>query len=150
MNVTDLLAGTRASKYRKRRRVGRGRSSGRGKTCGRGTKGQGARSGTLGRPHFEGGQTPLILRIPKRGFNNKWKKFYATVNLGQLEAKFKDGDTVTPEALLERRVLRKLEDGVKVLGEGELTKKLTVRAHKFSSSAKEKITKAGGRALEIS
>jgi len=150
MNVTDLLAGTRGSKYRKRRRVGRGRSSGRGKTCGRGTKGQGARSGTLGRPHFEGGQTPLILRIPKRGFNNKWKKFYATVNLGQLEVKFKDGDTVTPEALLERRVLRKLEDGVKVLGEGELTKKLTVRAHKFSSSAKEKITKAGGRALEIS
>ena len=126
-----------------RNRVGRGTSSGNGKTSGRGQKGQKARSGGGVRPGFEGGQTPLFRRLPKRGFTNINAKEYALVNLDQLNV-FEDGTEVTPELLLETGVISKLNDGVKVLASGAVEKKLTVKAHKFSSSAKEAIEAAGG------
>ncbi len=130
------------------RRVGRGIGSGRGKTAGRGHKGQKARSGPGIRPQFEGGQMPLFRRTPKRGFNNPLGTEYATVNVGALEV-FEPGTEVTPELLLERRIIRKLQDGVKVLGNGELTRPLVVRAHRFSRTAAEKIQAAGGKAEVI-
>lgn len=126
-----------------RKRVGRGIGSGLGKTSGRGHKGQNARSGGGVRPGFEGGQTPLFQRLPKRGFYNFNRKEYAIVNLEQLN-RFEDGTVVTPELLLETRVIRKLKNGVKILGKGTVEKKLTVKAHKFSDSAKEAIESAGG------
>jgi large subunit ribosomal protein L15 len=134
---------------RERKRVGRGTSSGMGKTSTRGHKGQWARSGGGVRPGFEGGQTPLFKRLPKRGFTNaRFKKEFAVVNLSELND-FAEGTVVTPELLLETRKVRALKDGVKVLGNGELTVKLTVQAHKFSGSAKEKIEAAGGTAEVI-
>jgi large subunit ribosomal protein L15 len=134
---------------RERKRVGRGTSSGMGKTSTRGHKGQWARSGGGVRPGFEGGQTPLFKRLPKRGFTNaRFKKEFAVVNLSELND-FAEGTVVTPELLLETRKVRTLKDGVKVLGNGELTVKLTVQAHKFSGSAKEKIEAAGGTAEVI-
>jgi large subunit ribosomal protein L15 len=127
------------------KRLGIGESSGHGKTSGRGGKGQTARSGGTIRLGFEGGQMPLLRRIPKRGFNNKsFGTSFATVNVEDLNDF--EGDTVTPEALLDQGLLKKLLDGVKVLGDGELKKKLTVKAQAFSASAKEKIIKAGGTA----
>ncbi|MCL6597455.1 50S ribosomal protein L15 [Alicyclobacillus macrosporangiidus] len=134
---------------RERKRVGRGTSSGHGKTSTRGQKGQWARSGGGVRPGFEGGQTPLFRRIPKRGFSNaRFTKEYAIVNVEQLND-FPEGTVVTPELLLERRLVRELLDGVKVLGNGDLNVKLTVRAHAYSGSAKEKIEAAGGTAEVI-
>lgn len=129
---------------RERNRVGRGIGSGNGKTSGRGHKGQNARSGGGVRPGFEGGQNPLHKRLPKRGFTNPNRKEYAIVNLEQLN-RFEDGTEVTPELLLETGVVSKLRDGIKVLGEGKLESKVTVKAHKFSSSAKEAIEAAGGK-----
>lgn len=126
-----------------RKRVGRGIGSGNGKTAGKGHKGQNARSGGGVRPGFEGGQMPLFQRLPKRGFTNINRKEYAVVNLDKLN-RFDEGTEVTPELLLETRVISKLKDGVKILGNGALEKKLTVKAHKFSSSAKEAIETAGG------
>jgi large subunit ribosomal protein L15 len=127
------------------KRLGIGESSGHGKTSGRGGKGQTARSGGSIRLGFEGGQMPLLRRIPKRGFNNKsFGTHLATVNVEDLND-FK-GDTVTPEALVEQGLLKKTLHGVKILGDGELKKKLTVKAQQFSASAKDKITKAGGTA----
>ncbi|EMT45663.1 MULTISPECIES: 50S ribosomal protein L15 [Anoxybacillus] len=128
---------------KERNRVGRGIGSGNGKTSGRGHKGQNARSGGGVRIGFEGGQTPLFRRLPKRGFTNIHRKEYAIVNLEVLN-RFEDGTEVTPELLLETGVVSKLKAGIKVLGNGELTKKLTVKAHKFSASAKEAIEAAGG------
>lgn len=129
------------------KRLGRGIGSGLGKTSGKGHKGQWARSGGGVRPGFEGGQMPLIRRIPKRGFNNIYKKEFSIVNLCELEEKFADGDVITAEALLEKGVLSKIEAcGIKVLGDGELTKKLTVQANKFTKSAAQKIEQAGGKA----
>ncbi|MGG3955619.1 50S ribosomal protein L15 [Bhargavaea massiliensis] len=128
---------------KERNRVGRGIGSGNGKTSGRGHKGQNARSGGGVRIGFEGGQTPLFRRLPKRGFTNIHRKEYAIVNLEALN-RFEDGTEVTPELLLETGVVSKLKAGIKVLGNGELTKKLTVKAHKFSASAKEAIEAAGG------
>lgn len=128
----------------KRSRVGRGIGSGKGKTAGRGHKGQNARSGGGVRPGFEGGQLPLYRRLPKRGFTNINRKEYAIVNLETLN-KFEEGTTVTPDVLLETRTIRKLKDGVKILGNGKLEKKLTVKAHLFSASAKEAIEAAGGK-----
>ena len=126
------------------KRVGRGIGSGLGKTSTRGSKGQWARSGGGVRPGFEGGQTPLFRRVPKRGFSNHpFKRQYTVVNVGQLE-RFAAGTVVTPELLLETRLARKLNDGVKILGNGDLNVALTVRAHAFSGSAAEKITAAGG------
>jgi len=129
-----------------RKRVGRGPGSGLGKTSGRGEKGQKSRSGFSHRPGFEGGQMPLHRRVPKRGFSNaRFRKEYTELNLDQLEA-FEAGTIVTPEVLLKNGLIRKLRDGVKVLGRGELTKALTVRAHRFSATAQERITAAGGKA----
>ena len=126
-----------------RKRVGRGTSSGTGKTAGRGQKGQGARSGGGKKPGFEGGQTPLFRRLPKRGFTNINAKEYVLVNLDQLNV-FEDGTEVTPAVLKEAGIVRAEKSGVKVLGNGELTKKLTVKAAKFSKSAEEAITAKGG------
>lgn len=128
---------------KERNRVGRGIGSGNGKTSGRGQKGQKARSGGGVRPGFEGGQNPLFRRIPKRGFNNVNRKDYAIVNLSDLN-KFEDGAIVTPVALREAKIIKKELSGVKVLATGTVEKKLTVQAHKFSSSAKEAIEAAGG------
>ncbi|EMJ6445085.1 MULTISPECIES: 50S ribosomal protein L15 [Bacillus] len=126
-----------------RNRVGRGIGSGNGKTAGKGHKGQNARSGGGVRLGFEGGQTPLFRRLPKRGFTNINRKEFAIVNLSTLN-RFEDGTEVTPELLLETGVISKLNDGVKVLASGAVEKKLTVKAHKFSSNAKEAIEAAGG------
>ena len=130
-------------------RKGRGTGSGNGKTAGKGHKGQNARSGGGVRPGFEGGQFPIYRQLPKRGFNNKrFATVYATVNVEDLN-KFDDGATVDLEALLQARVVRKEYDGLKVLGNGDLTKKLTVKAARFSAAAKEKIEAAGGSAEEV-
>lgn len=130
---------------REARRVGRGIGSGLGKTSGKGHKGQNARSGGGVRPGFEGGQMPLYRRLPKRGFTNIFRKEFATVNLEALN-RFEDGTEVTPELLYGERVVKRTGDGVKILGGGELTKKLTVRAQAFTQSAREKIEAAGGKA----
>ena len=131
------------------KRLGRGIGSGLGKTSGKGHKGQWARSGGGVRPGFEGGQTPLARRLPKRGFNNKFAVNYDIVNVDALNV-FEEGTTVTPELLAEMRILKgKNNGGVKVLGNGHLTKKLTVKADKFSASAKAAIEAAGGKAEEI-
>ncbi|TYS62472.1 50S ribosomal protein L15 [Sutcliffiella horikoshii] len=128
---------------KERNRVGRGTGSGNGKTSGKGHKGQNARSGGGVRPGFEGGQTPLFQRLPKRGFTNINRKEYAIINLDALN-RFDEGTEVTPELLLETGLVSKLNAGLKVLGNGSIEKKLTVRAHKFSSAAKEAIEAAGG------
>jgi len=130
------------------KRLGRGSGSGLGKTSGKGHKGAKARSGGGKRPGFEGGQMPLYRRVPKRGFNNIFGTEYAEVNVERLEA-FEDGAVVNAAALLEARIIRKELDGVKILGGGELTKKLTVQAAKFTASAKEKIEAVGGKAEVI-
>ena len=130
------------------KRLGRGTGSGLGKTSGKGHKGAKARSGGGKRPGFEGGQMPLYRRVPKRGFNNVFGTEYAEVNVERLEV-FNDGDVVNAQALLEKKIIRKEMDGVKVLGGGELTKKLTVQAAKFTGSAKEKIEAVGGKAEVI-
>ena len=131
-----------------RKRVGRGTGSGMGKTSTRGHKGQNARSGGGVRPGFEGGQNPLYRRLPKRGFNNPFRKEYAIVNLAQLN-KFDAGTEVTPELLLNSGIVKNPLAGIKILGEGEITVQLTVKANKFSKSAVEKITAAGGKAEVI-
>ena len=130
------------------KRLGRGNGSGLGKTSGKGHKGAKARSGGGKRPGFEGGQMPLYRRVPKRGFNNVFGTEYAEVNVERLEV-FNDGDVVNAQALLEKKIIRKELDGIKVLVGGELTKKLTVQAAKFSGSAKEKIEAVGGKAEVI-
>ncbi len=127
------------------KRKGRGHGSGNGKTAGKGHKGQKARSGGSIRPGFEGGQTALARRIPKRGFNNIFATKYAVINVSDLEM-FNDGITVDAELLKASGLIKKELDGIKVLGNGELTKNLTVKAAKFSAAAKEKIEKAGGKA----
>lgn len=141
MKLHELQYSEGARKNKKR--IGRGQGSGTGKTSGKGNKGQNARSGGGVRLGFEGGQTPLARRLPKRGFTNFTRKEYATLNVELLE-RFEDGTVITPEMLLEQRIIRKKLNGVKVLGNGELTKKLTVKANKFSKSAQEIIEKAGG------
>ncbi len=133
---------------KRRKRLGRGTSSGKGKTSGKGHKGQNARSGGGVRPGFEGGQMPLARRLPKRGFNNIFAKKYTAINVADLE-RFEDGTVVDTALLLSTRVISKANDGVKVLGRGEITKKLTVNLTAFSASAKEKIEKAGGKAEVI-
>lgn len=127
----------------RRKRVGRGMASRFGKTSGRGQGGQNSRSGGGTRPGFEGGQTPLFQRLPKRGFTNINRKDYTIVNLSTLN-QFEDGTEVTPELLLEKGVVSKLKSGIKILGNGTIDKKLTVKANKFSSTAKEAIETAGG------
>ena len=131
------------SKHSNNFRKGRGHGSGNGKTAGYGHKGQKARSGAP-RPGFEGGQMPLYRRLPKRGFKNRNRVEFAVINLSTLDKFFEDGATVDAAALLERKVIKDLMGGVKVLGNGELTKKLTVKANAFSETAKEKIEGCGG------
>ena len=139
MKLNELEASTKA-----RKRIGRGPGSGNGKTSGKGHKGQNARSGGGVRPGFEGGQLPLYRRLSKRGFNNyNFRTVYATVNVGDLE-RFEEGTVITKELLIETGLVTKELDGIKILGNGELTKKLTVKANKFSSSAKTKIENVGG------
>ena len=130
------------------KRIGRGQGTGWGTTAGRGMNGQNSRSGGGVRLGFEGGQMPLYRRLPKRGFTNKWAKEYAEINVKDLN-RFEDGAVVDANALLEKGLIGKALDGVKVLGNGELEKKLTVKAEKFSKSAVEKIEKAGGKAEVI-
>ncbi len=133
-----------------RKRVGRGPGSGMGKTSTRGENGQKSRSGASISAWFQGGQTPIYRRIPKRGFNNKrFATKFAVINLSDLEKHFNDGDIVTPEVLKEKGILKKQLSGVKVLANGELTKKLTVKAQRFSSLSVTKIEKAGGKAEVI-
>ena len=134
---------------RKRKRVGRGPGSGCGKTSGRGEKGQKSRSGFSQRTGFEGGQMPLYRRVPKRGFRNPFRKEFVILNVKDLN-RFEEGVTVSPELLVEKGFVKKIRDGLRILGEGELQKKLTVRAHHFSKSASEKIQKAGGTTEVIS
>jgi large subunit ribosomal protein L15 len=131
-------------KHRRPDRKGRGIGSGQGKTAGRGHKGQFARAGWKARPIFQGGGTPLVRRIPKRGFTNAGAPVVAAINVGDLEALFDNGATITPDSLRAAGVVKQRFDILKVLGDGELTKKLHVSAHRFSASAKEKIEKAGG------
>ncbi|MDR0884223.1 MAG: 50S ribosomal protein L15 [Oscillospiraceae bacterium] len=147
MKLHELSPAPGSTKERKR--IGRGTSSGQGKTAGKGHKGQKARAGRGMRIGFEGGQMPLQRRVPKRGFNNIFRTEYAEINIKDLELAYEDGATVTVEDLLARRIVRKKLDGIKVLGVGELTKKLTVQANKFSASAKEKIEAVGGKAEVI-
>lgn len=141
MKLHELKPATGARKAKKR--IGRGISAGQGKTSGRGHKGQNARSGGGVRPGFEGGQNPIYRRLPKRGFTNPNRVEYAIINMDTLN-RFEEGTVVTPEFLVEKGVLKNLKGGLKVLGNGELQKKLTVKAHKFSASAIEKINAAGG------
>lgn len=130
------------------KRIGRGHGSGQGKTAGKGHKGQKARSGGGVRPGFEGGQMPLHRRIPKRGFNNIFAKKIVAVNVGSLNV-FEDGATVDAQALIEAGVIKKAYDGIKILSNGKLTKKLDVKASAFSETAKQKIEEAGGKAEVI-
>ncbi len=147
MKLNTLKPAEGATKARKR--VGRGPGSGIGKTAGRGENGQNSRSGGGVRVGFEGGQTPLFRRLPKRGFSNaRFKKVYAVINLDDLN-KFEDGAEVTPEILKDMGLVKKQLDGIKVLADGTLEKKLTVKAHKFSKAAKEAIEKIGGKAEVI-
>ena len=131
-----------------RKRLGRGIGSGLGKTSGKGHKGAKARSGGGKRPGFEGGQMPLTMRLPKRGFTNNFRKEYVAINVSRLDV-FEDGATVGPVELIEMGIIKKIGDGVKIMGDGELTKKLTVQANKFTATAKEKIEAAGGKAEVI-
>jgi len=142
MKLHDLKPAVGATTAPKR--LGRGTGSGLGKTSGKGHKGAKARSGGGKRPGFEGGQMPLTMRLPKRGFTNKWRVEYATVNVERLNI-FEDGAVVTPVELVESGILKNVQDGVKILGNGEITKKLTVKATKFTETAKEKIEAAGGK-----
>ncbi len=145
LNELKYVKGSKADS----KRVGRGTSSGNGKTSGRGQKGQNARSGGGVRPGFEGGQNPLFRRVPKRGFNNKrFAVRYAVINVSDLD-RFENGAEITPELLKEMGLVKNQLDGIKVLGNGNLTKKLTVKASVFSKSAKEKIEKNGGKAEVI-
>ncbi len=142
-DLSNLKAPEGATKSRKR--VGRGPGSTLGKTSGRGSKGQNARSGGKTHPRFEGGQTPLYKRLPKLGFSNaKFRKKIVIVNLEDLEARFEEGEVVDEQALRDRGLIKGNHDGIKILGRGELTKKLTVKAHKFSKSAQATIENVGG------
>jgi len=147
INLSNLKP-PKGSRHRKVR-VGRGIGSKLGKTAGAGNKGQQSRTGYSRRPGFEGGQMPLHRRIPKRGFHNPFGRSVSVINVGQLNA-FSAGDTVTPDALVERGLVRRPDDLVKILGDGELKAKLAVHAHAFSESAKQKIAAAGGSAEIIS
>ena len=147
MKLNELQS---APEAKARKRVGRGPGSGLGKTSGRGQKGQKSRSGVSIPAWFQGGQSPLYRRLPKRGFNNaRYREEFATINLSDLNKYFNDGDVVSPEVLKERGIIKKQLCGVKVLGNGELEKKLTIKANRFSTAAVTKIESAGGKAEVI-
>ena len=144
MNINDI--NTQAKAARKPRRVGRGTGSGRGKTSQRGHKGFGSRSGSSMNPVFEGGQMPLVRRVPKRGFNNKtFADLVVAINVVDLENCFESKEKITPETLKEKGIVKKVFDKIKILGDGDLTKSLEVAAHAFSATAQKKIEAAGGK-----
>ncbi len=147
MNLHEVNRGIQ--KYRKRKRVGRGPGAGTGKTSSRGHNGQKSRAGYSRLAVFQGGAMPLVRRVPKRGFNNKFATNVFSVNVCDLEAAFEAGDEVTPTTLKEHSLAKGKYDELKILGNGDLTKKLTVSAHRFSASAKEKIEKAGGQVVVL-
>lgn len=147
MNLNDVHRGIQ--KHKKRKRLGRGPGSGQGKTAGRGHKGQAARAGWSSAPTFEGGQFALVRRVPKRGFHNKFALTVAAVNLNALDEVFEAGEEVTPQSLKAKGVLRGTYDVLKVLGDGQLTKKLKISAHRFSRTAAEKIQQAGGEMVVL-
>ena len=146
LNQLKIPVGSRKNS----KRIGRGNASGSGTTAGRGTKGQKSRSGGKMRRGFEGGQMPLYRRIPKRGFKNINRKEYACINVAELDKRFEAGGNVSPDLLKERRIIKIQMDGIKILGQGEITKALHVKAHRFSKSAAEKIKAAGGSVEELS
>lgn len=149
MNINDVNQGIQKNTPPKR--IGRGTGSGHGKTSGRGHKGQGSRAGFSMPPYFEGGQMPLARRIPKRGFNNKrFAVEVVGVNIEELEFNFENGETISPEILVEKKIVKKRFEQLKILGLGNLTKSLNVSAHKFSKSAQEKIEAAGGKITILS
>lgn len=147
MQLTDLKPAK--GSHKRRKIVGRGHGSGHGHTACRGMKGQNSRSGGGVKPGFEGGQMPLTRRIPKRGFNSKFKEFYAVVNIDLLEKNFEANASITPEILRQKEIIRTLGSKVKILGRGQLSKNFVVKAHAFSGPAKEQIEKAGGKAEQI-
>lgn len=147
MKIHDVNRGIRRN--RRRRRLGRGVGSGFGKTCGRGHKGQKSNPGYSILPIFQGGMMPLVRRIPKRGFTNSFAPVVATVNVGDLERLFSPGEEVTPKSLREKSLAKSRYDELKILGDGELTKKLRVSAHRFSRTAREKIEQAGGEVVVL-
>jgi len=147
MILNEVHRGIRS--HKKRRRIGRGPGSGHGKTSGRGHKGQGSRAGSSSHPTFQGGTMPLVRRVPKRGFNNRWALRVVVVNVGQIDEAFAAGEEVSLEALAAKNLAKGRFDVLKVLGDGELTKKLKVAAHRFSKSAVEKIEKAGGELVVL-
>lgn len=147
MNLNDVNRDIHTNKAK--RRVGRGPGSGHGKTATRGSKGQGSRAGYSSQRVFEGGQMPLVRRIPKRGFNNRYAESVFAVNLDVLDRNFAAGEEVTPETLKSKQLIRGSYDQLKVLGNGELTKTLKISAHRFSQTAREKIEKAGGEAVVL-
>ncbi|MDD3631150.1 MAG: 50S ribosomal protein L15 [Atribacterota bacterium] len=142
MEINNLKPSSGSLKSKKR--VGRGDSSGHGNTAGRGTKGQRSRSGSKIGAYFEGGQMPLSRRVPKRGFRSVFRKRYAIINVEQLN-RFNDGETITPERLIEDGMIKKIMNGLKILSKGEINKKINVKAHKFSKEAINKIESAGGK-----
>ena len=148
MHELSRLTPPKGGGVKEKKRVGRGQASGTGKTAGRGAKGQKARTGNMNFAGFEGGQMPLQRRIPKRGFSNPFRIEYALVNIGDLEGVTATG-VLGPEELMAAGLFKDQKHGLKILGDGELTKPVSVRAHKFSASAKEKIEKAGGTAMVI-
>ena len=147
MNINDVHHGIEG--HKKRQRLGRGIGSGQGKTAGRGHKGAGSRASFKTSPVFEGGQMPLVRRIPKRGFHNRFAERVAVVNVGELEQAFEAGQEVNGEAIQAKQLIKGRFDLLKILGDGELTKKLKVSAHRFSKTALEKIQKAGGEAIVL-
>jgi large subunit ribosomal protein L15 len=147
MNLNDVHRGIQKNK--KRKRIGRGPGSGNGKTAGRGHNGHKSRSGYSRKPNFQGGGTPMFRRIPKRGFNNRWAITVFAVNISKLNDSFDDGAEVNLETMAANHVAKGTFDEVKILGDGELKKKLIVSAHRFSKSAEEKITAAGGTVIKL-
>lgn len=147
MIINDVHRGIK--KFKKRKRIGRGPGSGHGKTAGRGHKGQGSRSGFANHPTFQGGTMPLVRRVPKRGFNNRWGLTIAVVNVGQIDEAYAAGEEVSLETLAAKNLAKGRFDVLKVLGDGELSKKLKIAAHRFSKSAVEKIEKAGGEMVVL-
>jgi large subunit ribosomal protein L15 len=147
MNLNDIHRGVQ--KNRPRKRLGRGIGSGQGKTAGRGHKGQWSHNGVSFLSIFQGGTMPLVRRVPKRGFNNRFAKTVLIVNVGDLNAVFKSGDKVTPESLVAANLVQSTYDELKILGNGEVTKKLKISAHRFSQAATDKITAAGGEAIVL-
>ena len=147
MNITEINEGI--TKHKKRTRLGRGIGSGQGKTAGRGHNGHKSRSGYSRHPTFQGGDLPLVRRIPKRGFNNKFALTVVSINLGQIAEFFDSGDAINPETLQERGIVKRRFDELKVLADGELTKPLTITAHRFSQAALDKLAAVGGTATVI-